>query len=137
VIKAHSEPVWCLTNLQKTKEFASGANDGQIYIWTESVQKVRSIDLSKVAGPSPGLRSLAVNKENSKLLAGTRGAEVFELDMKGNKTATIVQGHFEGAKQAELWGCASHPKKHLVATCGADKRIRIWETKKMIAVSEE
>jgi hypothetical protein len=45
------------------------------------------------------------------LLVGTRGAEIIEINgLTGQKIKTLISGHFEGTKQAELWGCTVHPK---------------------------
>jgi WD40 repeat protein len=58
--------------------------------------------------------------------------------MKGNLKSTIVQGHFTDVPAyAEVWGCTTHPTEQKFATCGSDRRIRVWEPKKMIAVSEK
>ena len=43
-----------------------------------------------------------------------------------------MHGHYDG----EVWGAACHPKKTLFVTCGGDKTVRIWDTRKMIKVSE-
>ena len=86
---------------------------------------------------NPGIRSLCVAKEGH-LLVGTIGAQVVEVDLQGKLKKTIVQGHFSGVPAyAEVWGCAAHPTEQIFATCGSDRRIRVWEPKKMISVSEQ
>jgi len=52
-----------------------------------------TFDLTSKVKYSPGLRSIDVNP-NGKLLCGTRGADVIELNAQGNIERTIVQGHF-------------------------------------------
>lgn len=57
----------------------------------------------------PGVRSLDFNEQTKCLLVGTRGSEIMEVDTNsGQKVKTLIYGHFEGTKQAELWGCAVH-----------------------------
>jgi len=46
------------------------------------------------------------------IVAGTRGSEIIEINANtGSKVKTLIYGHFEGVKQAELWGCCVHPKQ--------------------------
>lgn len=74
---------------------------------------------------------------SGKMLVGTRGADVLELDNQGNVRKTIVQGHFQGVtKNPEVWGLAAHPTEQLFASSGADKTVRVWSPRKMEVVSE-
>ncbi len=83
-----------------------------------------------------GVRSLDFDEKNKTILVGTRSSEIMELK-DGKKLKTLIYGHFEGAKQAELWGCAVHPTEQLFASCGADNTIRVWKYNQMVAVSEK
>lgn len=69
------------------------------------------------------------------MIVGTRGAEIIEIDSTGKKVKTLIYGHFEGTKQAELWGCATHPTEQKFASCGADSTIRIWSVDTMVKCS--
>lgn len=56
------------------------------------------------------MRSLDYDEKSKNVLVGTRGSEIIELNLgTGKKLKTLIYGHFEGTKQAELWGCAVHP----------------------------
>jgi hypothetical protein len=59
------------------------------------------------------LRSLDIHQDG-RLLVGTRGADVLELDKSGKLKQIVVQGHFRGVSGVNLefpetWGCATHP----------------------------
>ena len=43
-----------------------------------------------------------------------------------------MKGHFDG----EVWGAAPHPSKTQFVTCGGDKTVRVWDTRKMLRASE-
>ena len=59
-----------------------------------------------------GIRSMDILEAQNLILVGTRGAEIIEINMQtGAKVKTLINGHFEDTKQAELWGCAVHAKQ--------------------------
>lgn len=71
----------------------------------------QTIDLKSMSKFSSGIRSLDYSHKTKRFVIGTRSAEVIELGLDGSYIQHIVHGHFEGEKQAELWGCAVHPTK--------------------------
>jgi len=82
------------------------------------------------------VRSLDYSEQLKTLLVGTRGSEILEIDAEaGRLKKVLVRGHYEGAPQAELWGCAVHPKEQLFASCGADFTVRVWTVDKMVKCS--
>jgi hypothetical protein len=87
----------------------SGCNAGLIVFWDSSFKAVNKIDLAKMTQFQPGVRSIDFHEQSQKMLVGTRGADVFEINSDGSKGEMVVQGHFEGKKQAELWGATVHP----------------------------
>ena len=114
----------------------TGANDGKILMWDKTFTQKRSIDLTALNKLNAGIRSLDFNEQTKNLLVGTRGAEIMEVDTtKGTVIKTLINGHFEGTKQAELWGCACHPTEQIFASCGADSMIRVWSENKMLKAS--
>ena len=113
----------------------TGGNDGKVIIWNQQFSAQKTIDIKSMVKLSPGLRSIHVGQDGT-MLIGTRGSEVFELSPQGQKKDTIVQGHFQGVtKNPEVWGAAAHPTEQKFASCGADKTVRIWEPKRMLACS--
>ena len=56
-----------------------------------------------------------------KVLAGTKGSEVYEVSVKDQtRPLLLVGGHSEG----ELWALATHPQERVFATASDDKTIR-------------
>lgn len=76
------------------------------------------------------IRSIDYLEATDYLLVGTRGAEIYECI--GEKQNCLMRGHYDG----EVWGAASHPEKDIFVTCGGDKTVRIWDTRKMIKASD-
>ena len=75
-------------------------------------------------------------KQDSTVIIGIRGSEIFEGKLGGGQSSLInlMQGHFEG----EIWGLATCPKNYKFVTSGGDKIIRLWDAqlKKMLLASE-
>lgn len=76
------------------------------------------------------IRSLDYLEDLGTLLIGTRGAEIYEYE--NGKFTCLMKGHFDG----EVWGAASHPNKDQFVTCGGDKTVRVWDTRKMLRASD-
>ena len=76
---------------------------------------------------SPGVRSLCWRPALQRVLVGTAGAEIFELNDKTgvdlNKAGAVMNGHYSG----EVRGLAVHPSEQEACTVGSDKTVRIWD----------
>lgn len=115
----------------------TGSKDGKVRLWTSALECTADIDMN-TASPAPfnaGVRSVALNADASLLLVGTLGSEIYEVTVASRKTLLIHQAHCKD----ELWGLAMHPTaRHLAATAGDDKTIRVWNLAehRMIAMTE-
>ena len=91
-IKKHTDAIW---SIERSGDdlFLTGSNDGKIMVWNAQMQVTTTIDLNGMVQFMPGIRSMDVS-DDGKLLVGTRGADVIELDNNGNVSRFIVQGHF-------------------------------------------
>lgn len=108
--KAHEGALWALLCIQGNTVLLSGGNDAKIIVWNNAFVQQKVIDLQPMSKFQAGVRSLDYSELAKTLLVGTRGAEIIEVNMAtGAKVKTLIYGHFEGEKQAELWGCAVHP----------------------------
>lgn len=135
--KSHTDALWNIMTVNKGANLLTGSNDGKVIMWDKNVRLLKTFDLTPMSPFPVGVRSMDYNEANGRILVGTKGAEIFELDgASGSKLKTIMQGHFEGTKKAELWGCAVHPTEQIFATCGADKTIRLWQDQKMLRASQ-
>lgn len=69
---------------------------------------------------------MCLSLDGTRLLVGTKGAEVFEIsaadgsDLQGGP---LTAGHFSG----KLNGVAVHPIKPEYCTCGDDGTLRVWD----------
>lgn len=71
---------------------------------------------------NPRIRALSFNQEREKLLVGTRGGEIIEIDIRGSDHREILQSHFH----KELWGLAVHPQDNEYVTVGEDFVLGKW-----------
>ena len=129
----------------------TGGNDGKVNFFTQYMEKVFAIDMSKVAesiiddqgkpvcyydGRAPCVKSLYLS--DVQLLVGTSTGELYEFDLstedawKRNRRI-ITQGHANAVDRttmlfnAELWGLACHPSKAKFITAGDDKTVRTYD----------
>ncbi len=94
-------------------EWVSGGKDGKILLWDANLSIVATIDivptLTKVFGltsevtkkrmTSFGVRSVCFNSSHSRLLVGTHGSDIVEIDRTGAKASIITQGHAQNEVQ--------------------------------------
>lgn len=74
----------------------------------------------------PGVTSIDSIGDGN-LLIGTRAAELYEVNTKSGQVDLLLQGHYDG----ELWGLATSPDSSRYVTCGGDKTVRLWDSKKL------
>lgn len=77
------------------------------------------------------------------MVVATKGATIVELKPDGTLKSNVTHGHYRGVNKndkgvyPEVWGCAVHPSKHLLASCGSDYTVRIWDSSNMLKISEQ
>ena len=137
-IKAHSDAIWAIER-GANNTFWTGGNDGKVIQWNAQFVASKTINIAQSVKLWPGIRSIDVSKDGSKMLIGTRGSDVIELKTStGELLSTIIQGHCKapGTEPAEVWGCATHPTQLLFASAGADRTVRVWNATTMVLCSE-
>ncbi|OQR95137.1 microtubule-associated protein [Achlya hypogyna] len=140
-LHGHKGPVYAVSMPATKAEWVSGGKDGKIIVWDTNLAPLSSFDiappLAKLFGFSAettkqlqthfAIRSVCFNTGNTRLLVGTHGSDIVQLDRTGAKATVVTQGHCKD----ELWGLAIHPDptKHQFCTVGDDKTLRVWDAK--------
>jgi len=117
----------------------TGGKDGLVKLWTRDLGPVSDFDI-RACRPClyPRVRAVDVSPDEKKLLVGTQGGEIFEVDMVDGSSlhaqGPLVQSHFKG----QLLGLAVHPTEPFFATVGDDATLRIWSIDSMkVAMAKE
>ena len=109
---------------------------GVVKILDETLGELKAFDLRAICPTSKSkiVRSACLNKDSRKLLVATKGSEIFEFsnpagsgedeeEPKDINSGALIVGH----SSDQLWGCAAHPVKNEIATCGDDKSVNMWD----------
>lgn len=126
--KAHEGKVDALYACKNGTGLLSGGADGLVKYWKVSggtLSDPKEYDLKdpQIMSMNPAVRSVADNKDGTKILVGTRGSEIVEFDEKKNKPVLYLRSHFD----QELWGLAPHPTKPEVFTFSQDCMLGVWD----------
>ena len=109
-----------------TSKLFSAGDDGYIREWNfvkKELAQTQEIFVNTSTFPK---QIIALDFYMDTLLAGTGGAEIYEINYQNKKQAFILQASFDG----ELWGgCASPSSNHFVIA-GDDKFIRKYDIQK-------
>jgi WD40 repeat protein len=126
-----------------TYKIITGGVDGLIKVLSQDLETLSEYNVYKGTyglypmGKVGGIKSLCVDKGARKILFGTAGGEISEIDLTDGSDVNggpLVAGHCRD----EFHGLITHPMKAEAATVGDDKTLRIWnlEKRKMAALLE-
>ena len=131
-IAAHDGAVNCI---HATNEgLVTGGKDGKVRLWSVSMEPRGIFDVTAMGTCfRSSIRSVFWDLDGNKVLVGTRGSEILELnaaDGSDINNGPLIQGHC----QHQLWGLSMHPFRPEFCTVGDDKTVRIWsvETRQML-----
>ena len=128
VVKAHQKAINTFYVTQDNQLLSAG-RDGKVQFWDTSMNNIKTIDVAAILGSTsqrPVIKSVCLDDHLSKLLIGTEGSEIFEVDVESCKdlhNGPLISGHYKD----ELWGVAQNPVKREVATVGDDGTLRVWD----------
>ena len=129
IMKAHEGAVNAMNVSLDGTQLVTGGRDGACRVWNQALECVKEITVEGcITSCCPRVRSVAFSPDRSRLVIGTRGAEIFEATIR-DATAVAPKPVVAGHGIRELWGLATHPTKEEFATCGDDCTIRIWDAK--------
>lgn len=122
-VKAHNGTV----NTIYTSPYGifTGGIDQRIRLWSINLEPSFTFDVSHF-GLNPSIRSLCLSADNTSILVGTKGANIYEIsaidgsDLRGGP---IVVGHSYGS----AYCVDTHPSKFEFATVGQDQTLRIFD----------
>lgn len=133
-IEAHDGPVTAMCNTGNSKNnegglrFISGGKDGFIHLWNQQFVKLWTLNLKESTPVSFKPEIQAVAWKDDRLLMGTKGSEIYEVNMLNpSEMYRWMQGHYQ--ERAEAWGLAFHPSSNKVVTGSDDTTIRVWDFK--------
>ena len=126
-VKAHNGAVNCIHTAVNL--LVTGGRDGVIRLWNQMHECTKEFVIDNlITSFNPKVRSVCLSPDGKRIVVGTRGAEIIELNVKDGK---LIHGkplvEFHGNRL--LCGIASHPTKDEFATAGDDATLRIWDTK--------
>ena len=127
-VQAHTGAVNCIHTTNEG--LCTGGKDGLVKLWTMQLEMKLEVDLTLLGSLAPSARSVEWDNERGRILVGTVGAELWEVDTAEGKNlhpeGPVLFGHFGGHYGGELWALACHPTLPQFCSAGDDKMLRVW-----------
>ncbi|KAH8097209.1 hypothetical protein JL720_91 [Aureococcus anophagefferens] len=127
-VQAHTGAVNCIHTTNEG--LCTGGKDGLVKLWTMQLEMKLEVDLTLLGSLAPSARSVEWDNERGRILVGTVGAELWEVDTAEGKNlhpeGPVLFGHLGGHYGGELWALACHPTLPQFCSAGDDKMLRVW-----------
>lgn len=103
------------------RKFVSGTNDHQVRLYDISAQRrpVMSVDF----GETP-IKAVAEDLDGHRVYIGNGSGDLASFDIRTGK----LLGRFLGKCAGSIRSIVRHPELHVIASCGLDSYLRIWDT---------
>lgn len=108
------------------QQIATGADAGQIKIWSLNGQLIQTITNDDHQG-SP-ITSLAFSPDGKRILSGGWNAKTYLWNLEGNAVGQPFEGHGNKDESAEVNAVAFLPDGQTVISVGSDDTLRFWPT---------
>jgi len=123
--KKHSKAINSLCGYRDDRVgLISGSKDGLVIIWDGSLAAMRTFDVSTMGVVDAEVR--AVSCMANKVLIGTMGSEIIEVDSATSDSKLLLGGHFG---KGELWGVDCDPSNNNACSVGDEGVLMVWDLK--------
>lgn len=120
--------------IEVTKDYIfTGGRQGNIVILDEKFNEVKTLSISHFDSVCPGINAFAY--DGLRLIIGTRGSEVFEVNFNISSSDisvknVITAGHYSPCRKDnnEVWGLDVFPNKDQYISVSDDSTLRVWST---------
>ncbi|XP_010540526.1 PREDICTED: WD repeat-containing protein 74-like [Tarenaya hassleriana] len=103
-------------------KFAAGTNSHQVRVYDISAQRrpVLSFDFRETA-----IKSIAEDPDGHTIYVGNASGDLASFDIRTGK----MMGCFVGKCSGSIRAVVRHPHHHVIASCGLDRYVRVWDVK--------
>ncbi len=116
-LQGHMGGVWSVAFHPDDRMLASGSHDSAVRIWdAQTGQSIRTLQ-----GYGVGIRSLSFSRDSQWLMSGNEDETIKLWHLASGKCQTL-RGH-----QSWIWQIATHPHRPILASCGSDLTVRLWD----------
>jgi microtubule-associated protein-like 6 len=135
LVHAHDGAVNTIFTDVTTGTLVTGARDGKVKLWSQSLENLKSFDISEFnISARPSVRSVFYSSFLNKSIVGTRGCELIEISASDgaelNGGRSVIETHMRG----QLWALSTHPTRGEYVTLGDDGALRKWSvTQKQVS----
>ncbi|XP_010549427.1 PREDICTED: WD repeat-containing protein 74 isoform X2 [Tarenaya hassleriana] len=104
------------------RKFVAGTNSHQVRVYDISAQRrpVLSFDFRETA-----IKSVAEDTDGNTIYVGNGSGDLASFDIRTGK----MMGCFVGKCSGSIRSIVRHPLHHVIASCGLDRYVRVWDVK--------
>ena len=135
VIKSffHSHFVNSIVITNNNKDIIAADENGTIKIWDTKKDEMRNEYIPNVEEKLPAFRSISLAKNDEFLVGGKSNGNICIFDLKNNddESQNLSQPKIFKAHDRYITKCLLSPENNILATCSADKELKLWERKNL------
>ena len=129
----HSNYVNSLAIGNNNKDIIAADENGTIKIWDTKKDEMRNEYNPNVEEKLPAFRSISLAKNDEFLVGGKSNGNICIFDLKNNdnESQNLSQPKTFKAHDRYITKCLLSPENNILATCSADKELKLWERKNL------